>query len=239
MIPKVIYKTGPFRENNLPQEIKDIFNKTIEMNPNHELIYFDDQQCEEFIIKNFNNRVLKAYKTLVPSAYKADLFRYCLLYQKGGIWSDFSQEFYLPIETFIDHENDELILVDGGFIPCAEKKGVEISFMASKPKNSIYLKAIQKVIENIESDYYGCSSFNPTGPIMFRGLVEHHNTQYKLGFEFRRFGGDNGVEDFIFYGDDKLVLKTRSSNHKKYLYYGINEKSHYSRLHEEKKIYKK
>ena len=38
MIPKVIYKTGPFKEVDLPKEIKGIFNNTIEKNPNHEAV---------------------------------------------------------------------------------------------------------------------------------------------------------------------------------------------------------
>ena len=33
MIPNIIYKTGPFSEDNLPNEIKVIFNKTINENP--------------------------------------------------------------------------------------------------------------------------------------------------------------------------------------------------------------
>ena len=56
MIPNIIYKTGPFSENNLPNDIKVIFNKTINENPECELIYYDDTQCLEFITKNFNSR---------------------------------------------------------------------------------------------------------------------------------------------------------------------------------------
>jgi len=237
MIPKIIYKTGPFEKSNLPDEIEAIFNKTIKDNPECELVYFDDVQCLEFITKNFNSRILKTYNSLVPTAYKADLFRYCVLYQKGGIWSDLTQTFIEPINSFIDFEKDDFILVEGGYIPCAEKRGVEIAFMASKPKNEIYLKAIEQIIKNVESNYYGCSSFNPTGPIMFRELIEFGGVTYKLGFKFERLGGDNGTMDFILH-HDKPIIKTRSNNHTKYLYYEAN-KPHYSELHRDKKIYKK
>ena len=73
MIPKVIYKTGPFLEDNLPEEINSIFKKTLKDNKGYELVYFDDEDCREFLIKNFNTKILNAYDSLVPSAYKADL----------------------------------------------------------------------------------------------------------------------------------------------------------------------
>ena len=95
----------------------------------------------------------------------------------------------------------------------------------------------EQIIKNVESNYYGCNSFDPTGPTMFRKLVKFNNTQYKLGFDFRRFGDSNGTGDFIFYNNE-AVIKTRSNNHAKYLYYETN-KPHYSELHRNKKIYKK
>ena len=49
--------------------------------------------CREFIKVNFNPLVLKAYDTLIPTAYKADLFRLCVLYINGGIYGDLTQEF--------------------------------------------------------------------------------------------------------------------------------------------------
>jgi len=236
MIPKIIYKTGPFLEDELPEEINLIFEKTLKDNPGCELIYFNDQDCREFLIKNFNTEILNAYDSLVPSAYKADLFRYCLLYQSGGIWSDLTQTFIEPIDTFIDFEEDDLILVDGGFIPCAQKKGIEIAFMAAKPRHDIYLSAINQVIQNVNFRYYGCSSFNPTGPIMFKELVESNKTKYKLDFVFKRLDNESVNEDFIYY-KNKPIIKTRSINHGTYLYHNTN-KIHYSILHRNKKIYK-
>lgn len=238
MIPKIIYKTGPFASKDLPIEIQNLFRNILENNLDFEMIYFDDNQCEDFISNNFDDRVLDAYNRLVPSAYKADLFRYCLLYQNGGVWSDLTQKFYEPIENFIDFKKDKLILVEGGFIDCAKKKGIEIAFMASAPKNEIFLKAIEQIVMNVESNYYGCSSFNPTGPIMFRELVEMNNVNYKSGFEFKRMSvnEDSEIDDYIVY-KNKKIIKTRCLNHGKYLYLDSN-KPHYSELHANRKIYK-
>jgi len=237
-IPKIIYKTGPFKYENLPEEVKGFFVDTLKLNPGFEMVYFDDKQCEEFVKKNFNSKILNAYNSLVPSAYKADMFRYCLLYKNGGIWSDFTQKFYEPMNNFIDFKKDKLILVEGGFIDIANKKGIEIAFMASSPKKEIFMKAINEIVLNVESNYYGHSSFCPTGPIMFRKLVDSNSIVYKKGFEFKRVNINSGLdyEDYIIY-ENKKILKTRCLNHGKYLYLNEN-KPHYSELYANKKIYK-
>lgn len=237
-IPKTIYKTGPFKYEALPDEVKNLLIDTLKKNPSFEMIYFDDEQCKEFIKNNFDNKVLSAYNSLAPSAYKADMFRYCLLYKNGGIWSDLTQKFYEPMESFIDFQKDKLILVEGGFIDCANKRGIEIAFMASIPNNEIYLKAINEIVKNVESNYYGFSSFCPTGPIMFRKLVDSNNTSYKKGFEFERININGSIDykDYIVY-KNKKILKTRCLNHAKYLYLD-EKKPHYSELYANKKIYK-
>ena len=48
-------------------------------NPIFEHHLFDDNDCREFIKNNFPEVVLQAYDGLIPGAYKADLWRYCIL----------------------------------------------------------------------------------------------------------------------------------------------------------------
>lgn len=237
MIPKHIYKSGPLDEENLSVDLSDYYKEMIRLNPGFEFTYFNDKQCEEFIIKNFDGEVLKAYDSLIPTAYKADLFRFCLLYVNGGIWSDMTLKFLEPIDSFIDFDKDELILVEGAFFNEAQKKGVEICFIASKPKNDIFMKAIEKIIYNIKIGYYGTTSFCPTGPIMVRNLVDENNTKYKLGFEFRRLFESNIQDgDFIFY-KNKPIIKTKNFDSNIILY---SDKSNiqYSMAWWNRKIYK-
>ena len=50
--------------------------------------FFTDLECEEFIQTNFDNDVLIAYKKCPLAVMKADLWRYCIIYQNGGIYAD-------------------------------------------------------------------------------------------------------------------------------------------------------
>jgi mannosyltransferase OCH1-like enzyme len=43
---------------------------------------------DEFMEKFYGGKVNNAYKKIIPNAARADLFRYCLIYEKGGVWLD-------------------------------------------------------------------------------------------------------------------------------------------------------
>ena len=51
---------------------------------------YADIECRKFIQENFENNIFKTYEKINPSygAAKADLFRYCAIYQLGGIYID-------------------------------------------------------------------------------------------------------------------------------------------------------
>ena len=54
---------------------------------NVKIVYFNDQDCLSFIIK-VGGKYLQAYQSLIPNAYKADLWRYIILYHKGSFYGD-------------------------------------------------------------------------------------------------------------------------------------------------------
>ena len=49
---------------------------------------FHDQDCRAFIESEYPPDVLMAYDRLIPTAFKADLWRYCVLYKYGGAYLD-------------------------------------------------------------------------------------------------------------------------------------------------------
>ncbi len=85
-IPRVIYQTWITKD--LPRGMQDNYNlmKSRTQGFLHKL--FDDREAREFIKVNFKPPVLAAYDTLLPGAYKADLWRYCVLYVNGGVYLD-------------------------------------------------------------------------------------------------------------------------------------------------------
>jgi mannosyltransferase OCH1-like enzyme len=122
---------------------------------------YDNNDCRIFIASNFDSNVLDAYDSLIPGAYKADLWRYCILYKLGGI--------YLDIKYYTVNNFKLISLTDKEyFVRDIEKSGSGIynAFMICKPGNPKMLRCIHKIIENVKNRFYGESIFSPTGPLL-------------------------------------------------------------------------
>ena len=54
--------------------------KILNNNPEFNHYLYDDKMCREFIKQNFQ-KCFYVFDKLKPGAYKADLWRYCILYK--------------------------------------------------------------------------------------------------------------------------------------------------------------
>ena len=50
--------------------------------------FYNNQMCDEFMKKNFDDKTNQAYNKLPMGVMKADLWRYCVIYKYGGIYAD-------------------------------------------------------------------------------------------------------------------------------------------------------
>lgn len=234
-IPKIIYKTGPIKSNKLPKDLLKIFNDTIKLNPDYKIQYFDDDMSRTFIKDNFNKHILDTYDSLIPGAYKADLFRYCILYKNGGVYSDLTQQFYLPLSRIINNCYDRLVLVkDVEKIDSNFKIPIQINFMATIPKQKIFKLAIDKIVFNVKNKYYGLNSLEPTGPSLFRKCFDQIKPKYRMEIVFKRTSSKiNGTGGYIF-NTNELVYTNKALIHEKY----IKSNVHYGNLWHSRKIYK-
>ena len=112
------------------------------MNDNINLEYYDDTGARDFIINNYPSEVLWAYDKLIPGAYKADLWRYCVLYINGGIYVDIK------------------FIIDGGWHFSNIKTATEIehklkSYLHHREfdENPMSKKEIDEIIKNKQAIY--------------------------------------------------------------------------------------
>ena len=161
-IPKNIFQT--WKTKKIEGDMKETLDDIHLLNPGYNHFIFDDNDCRQFIQQHFDKSVLNAYDTLIPGAYKADLWRYCILYILGGIYIDIK---YKPVNGF---SFDKLIQKDHLVMDIYES-GIYNALMICYPKHPILLKCIQKVVENVKNRFYGTNPLDVTGPTMMKDIV--------------------------------------------------------------------
>jgi mannosyltransferase OCH1-like enzyme len=127
------------------------------MNLEYEYKFYTDDDVTNYIKDNFPEYI-KAYDKLIPGAYKADLFRYLVLYKEGGVYMDCKSSTIFPLRDFINP--------DIGFISFKDRLPgtIQISFIASIAAHPILKKCIDLTISNIINERYGINFLDITGP---------------------------------------------------------------------------
>lgn len=164
-IPKIIIQTY----HTFDEKVQISKKKLIENNNNYEYKFFNDNDCLNFIYNNFDKNVFNTYKSLIPPAFKADLFRYCYLYINGGVYCDIDLKCDKSFDNLINSNTIDLIVPFDG----KEKPGLYQAFMIAKPGLYIFKLAIDQIIKNVNNKYKGEKIFNTydnaltiTGPIL-------------------------------------------------------------------------
>ncbi len=158
MIPFDVYLT--WQTLNLPPRMKQNYLDLCKQNPEFTFHLYDDVGCRDFIVKFFSKEIVDAYDGLKPGAYKADLWRLCILYEFGGIYMDIKLKCVdFKLTALIDKEH---------FARDRPSHSLHIynSIMVCKPKNIFLLASINQIVENVKHKYYGESQLSPTGPEM-------------------------------------------------------------------------
>ena len=222
-IPANIFQT--WNNKKLPPKMYYIMKQMKQNNPNFRFYLFDDNDCRKFIKSNFDSNILNAYDRLIPGAYKADLWRYCVLYIHGGIYMDVK---YYPINNFKLVkllEEEHWVLDIGG-------NGIYNALMVCKAGNEILLKAIHQIVDNVKNRFYGKSYLHPTGP----GLLSNYFTdEEKKTFKIKHIlKGQNETDKYIFFNNLPIFRcypgYTNDRN-------SFTPKQHYSILWNQKRIY--
>lgn len=153
-------------EKNLPPIMSKNITKIKNQNPDFLIQIKDENECYNFIKKNFPDETFKAYSCLIPKAYKSDLARLCFLYILGGIYID--AKFAIPTNISLSSiSNQEHFVQD---IP-KSGSGIYNGFIVSKPKNSEILSVINQITKNVKEKYKGDSSLDITGPNLHKKYI--------------------------------------------------------------------
>ncbi len=228
LVPYIIYQTN--ESDVIPVGMAEATQTILDWNPGYDYYYFTDTDAREYLVTNFPDRVVRAYDALIPGAYKADLFRYCVLWETGGIYIDMGMVVLCNL--------DDIIRVDDRFVSPEDNGtgGIYNAFMITEPKSPIMKEAINQCVANIEARDTTDSCLGITGPILlsraYLAVVGGHGIPGVRLITYYRPDECMSGEIFapsITTGVETRVISTRSptynSDRKWY-----NTKPHYSQL---------
>ena len=165
VIPLNIYQT--WSTLDLPPNMKENVETLKMQNPEFRHYLYDDAMCRDFIKDNFNEDVLYSFDKLKPGAYKADLWRYCILYKKGGIYLDIKYK-CLSHFKLIELTNKEYCVRDRWY---KGNVGIYNALLCFKKNNDLLHKCIQSIVHNVKHNVYGYSELYVTGPHLMSNFV--------------------------------------------------------------------
>lgn len=204
-IPKIIHQT--FYTHILPPEIVRVIIKNKKLCPDYKFIFYNDNDCEQFIKKNFEEKIYNAYMRINDcyGAMKSDFFRYCILYKVGGVYLDIKSCLYAPLDKIIN--KDDICILDiarNDLEPWRKNNPTfEQWLLIFAPNHPYLLEMINNMVEYIETKWEpvipGISNptskqkiLNVTGPDAFTKAINkivnekgqlHRNINYTNFFK--------------------------------------------------------
>jgi mannosyltransferase OCH1-like enzyme len=161
-IPKKIFQT--WETKHISPEFQQIVNFWKILNPEYEYCFYDKNDREIFIKENFEERIYNAYCKIIPGAFKADLWRYCILYKYGGVYADIDTLCLSGIDKFLTEDIEFMVPIDLNTNPVEGQHNLFNTFIASVPGNPILLNAIERIATNVENKRIPPSRLDFCGP---------------------------------------------------------------------------
>jgi mannosyltransferase OCH1-like enzyme len=225
IIPLKIFQT--WYTKDLPPKMRERVELLKSQNPKFDHFLFDDNDCANFIKNNFDEDVLFAYDNLIPGAYKADLWRLCVLYVYGGIYMDIKLSCVNGFKLIELTESNHFI--KDRPLPLS----IFNSMMICQKGHPFLLMSINKIVNNVKTKYYGLTPLDPTGPVMLGNLILNNKLLLNIDMFHYTKGG------YIVY-KNRFIISTEYpeyNNERKSTYNSINTKR-YDALWFERNIYK-
>jgi hypothetical protein len=223
-IPKKVFHT--WENKDLPPALECAVKSWKTLNPDWQVELFDATDRRSFVAKHFSSDVLWAYDQLIPGAYKADLWRYCVLYIEGGVYADIKFSLLFPLEEVISPDATLVTVIDKGAPSlCGASEDcnpyLAQGFLACAPNSLVMRKAIDEIVKHVKCGDYTADYLSITGPGLLGRVVNRLMSRdettsyvagcYQVGDEVYRLLPVWNIKKRLFFNAEKRPFMNRSS----------------------------
>jgi hypothetical protein len=157
----LVNASGRIDEDALGPVIRENIDSLRRHHPGLAHRFFGLEDIRQLLRQCFGAQVLAAFEALGPYAYKADLARYCILHESGGVYADLSYLLLAPLPL-----DGDRITVFRDF-QWSSPWDVSNGLIAAPARHPALQQAIEMVCANVARRYYGPTPLCPTGPALF------------------------------------------------------------------------
>ena len=186
-IPRNIFQTWEIKD--ISEGFKLLTQSWTTKNQNYAYFLFDDNERKQFIKKNFDERIYDTYCRIIPGAFRADLWRYCILYIYGGVYVDIDTLCFGSLDLFLTEDVEFMAPIDLNNCPYLGKYNLSNGFIASVAKHPILLNCIYNVVSNVENNIVPFSNLDFSGP----GVLGKSTNKFLNLNEETSFIGKEGI----------------------------------------------
>lgn len=185
-IPKKIFQTWESKE--LTCVLKTLTHYVKKKNPDYEYYLFDKKDREFFIKENFDKTVIKAYNSIIPGGFKADLWRYCILYKYGGFYCDIDMMCINGFDKLIENNEECIFTIHHNLNGKNLKIDLANLFIGIIPNHPIMKNCIDKIVDNVLNEKWKINNediLEFTGPgLLGKEVNKYFNREEKTVYEF-------------------------------------------------------
>mmetsp|Transcript_77505 Transcript_77505/g.116500 ORF Transcript_77505/g.116500 Transcript_77505/m.116500 type:complete len:750 (-) Transcript_77505:356-2605(-) len=180
LIPRIVHQT--WFEDVTPEKYPNM-SRLIESfkQSGWEYKFYTDDEAGNFLSTHFPPEIRQAYDALRPGAFKADLFRYCVLLIHGGVYAD--------MDIMLEANLDLAVGPDVGFMVPQDEPGTPVNhrmclwngFIAAAPGHPFLAKVIETVVNNVRNRFTSVDVDNLFCPDPELSILHAFDTLFTAG----------------------------------------------------------
>ena len=154
LIPRIVHQTW-FEELGDDRERYPNMSRLVQsfQQAGWEYRFWSDEDAVEFLRVHFPPAVMQAYQAIKPGAFKADLFRYCVLLITGGVYADVDIQLESVLDISIPPDVGFMVPVDEPGKPVHKQMCVWNGLIAAAPGHPFLAKAIETVVNQVRNRF--------------------------------------------------------------------------------------
>lgn len=225
-VPLVLYQS--WGTHTLPRGMVNNLHTVLDSNPQFDYYLFSDEECRMYIKDNFPTEVVEAFDSLRPGAYKSDLWRYCILYKKGGVYMDIKCKPLIPVTQLI--EIQPIVLVKDHINQERLTECVWNGFMIAPPGFPVFLECINDIVKNCRAKDYRRNTLDITGPCCLGRIIKQHANDKFLSYNILALSGE-----YIFHNTKPIIQMQYTGYRQEQKMCARSE--HYSKMYHERRVF--